>query len=541
MQNDARFSEFPEDAFPCRPEDRAAYLASIANGLGRMGRSSVVICGLVRSAFGVLPRTIARIERLGRMFQSYRVVAVENDSCDGTPLAMRNWEACNANVELITLNLGAPHYPQVRTSDRTHYLAALRNRYLERLRDFQPDFVIVVDFDLEIGWSYDGVASSFGHDHWDGVGSNSLVFRTTRALDGRVVSRQHFYDSWAFRLVGQEGEHEGRRVNAMRFGRGDSLLRCWSCFGGLALYRFEAVQGVRYAGGDCEHVLFHAAMRDRGFGSLFMNPSQITMYNECEPTISCISIIDGIAESDLRASVVDFARQTYRTRELILVSASAGDSLARSVEVLSPIAGTSVRGVAGRCLPDGLNAAIQSASGSVVCQWDARRRHHSSRLAVQFDEMTLGYSSLIRISGSLVYVPERHEIYWVDFDPVRSGRSILEDVEEVRVSTRSLMGYRHAAARYSSDACADDEVMTRVSELRVQDVRFGGGWLSLSVWPVDRLNEARELACSADLLLENRTFLESAMRDFGLCGEIRVMSSRGEAFLFSGESRRASD
>ncbi|MEO1085295.1 MAG: hypothetical protein AAFY88_13735 [Acidobacteriota bacterium] len=57
-----------------------------------------------------------------------------------------------------------------------------------------------------------------------------------------------------------------------------------SCFGGLAVYSFEAFTcGARYAGPECEHVAFHRDLRRRGFGRQFLNPSQIVLYAGSDP------------------------------------------------------------------------------------------------------------------------------------------------------------------------------------------------------------------------------------------------------------------
>ena len=42
----------------------------------------------------------------------------------------------------------------------------------------------------------------------------------------------------------------------------------------------KAMKAASYAGGDCEHVVLHRAMRESGFDRLFLNPSQIVLYND---------------------------------------------------------------------------------------------------------------------------------------------------------------------------------------------------------------------------------------------------------------------
>ncbi len=76
--------EFPEDAFQCPTATAAEYVQRVENGRRRMRELSVVVCGLCRDVRNFLPRTAARVERLGAMFRDYRVVLFENDSVDAT-------------------------------------------------------------------------------------------------------------------------------------------------------------------------------------------------------------------------------------------------------------------------------------------------------------------------------------------------------------------------------------------------------------------------------------------------------------------------
>lgn len=66
---------------------------------------------------------------------------------------------------------------------------------------------------------------------------------------------------------------DARRAAAQAEAGGDEapLVPVDSCFGGLALYRYEALRGCRYAYRhpaepakiDCEHVLFHLCLAER--------------------------------------------------------------------------------------------------------------------------------------------------------------------------------------------------------------------------------------------------------------------------------------
>jgi hypothetical protein len=76
-------------------------------------------------------------------------------------------------------------------------------------------------------------------------------------------------ESRAFRLI--------LRVDA-------PLLRVASCFGGLMLYKWRAIQGLRYSDDitgtttDCEHVVLHRRMAKRGHRRIFLAPSMLYIH-----------------------------------------------------------------------------------------------------------------------------------------------------------------------------------------------------------------------------------------------------------------------
>jgi hypothetical protein len=234
-----------------------------------------VICGLARDLAHVLPSTITRIERLGAMFADYRVVVYENDSVDATGAILSDWRQRNSRITILSERRRAPVNPVASCLQRAARMAYYRNRCREFLQANTPDFdvAIVVDMDLDGGWSYDGVANTFGHAGWDFVGSYGIIERSYLVQTLLVQ-----YDAWAFRAQGSYARIPTKTVNHMRFSRGDAMLPVYSCFGGLGVYRMPAMLTSRYDGSDCEHVCFHRRMREAGLDRLYLNPSQITFY-----------------------------------------------------------------------------------------------------------------------------------------------------------------------------------------------------------------------------------------------------------------------
>lgn len=271
-------TDFPEDIFPVDESRQPEYQERIERGRQRMAECSVVVCGLSRDVRQYLPRTATRIERLGEMFADYRVSLFENDSTDATVEFLSDWCHRNSRVEYLSTTKGHRKYERSRSLERAKWLAFCRNQYRELIqRKYSKfDYVIVVDTDLAGGWSYDGIAHTFGHDQWDYVGSYGL----DRRLD-RKPGRPPFFhfDTWAYRpaigILEQTLEHP----RDLDLPRGGPLLPVESCFGGVGIYRMECMLAAEYAGGDCEHVIFHNRLRHAGFSRQFFNPSQLVLYS----------------------------------------------------------------------------------------------------------------------------------------------------------------------------------------------------------------------------------------------------------------------
>lgn len=268
--------DFPEAELPPPAEFRAQYEHYLEVGLARMRERRVVLCGLARDVAPVLPVTIARMERLGQMFADYRVVIYENDSADNSREMLFAWSHRNPRVTVRSERRGAPVNPNARCLKRSTRMAYYRNSYREYIAEHFADFdhTIVVDTDLVGGWSYDGVANSFGHDNWDFIGSNGIIYRATRRDPNLPVQ----FDAWAFRLDRSLTPLSTAEVNSMYWHRGAPLVPVTSCFGGLGIYPQRAMIECRYDDWDIEHVPLHRDMAERGMDRMFLNPSQITLY-----------------------------------------------------------------------------------------------------------------------------------------------------------------------------------------------------------------------------------------------------------------------
>lgn len=267
---------FPDPRFPPPRELRAEYERRVELGQRRMSSTTAVISGLARDVAGILPLTIARIEQMGLMFADYRVVIFENDSRDETARLLTDWAERNHRVDVTIERRGDPVNPMTRCLKRAERMAYYRNQCLETIRFRYSGFehVLIVDTDLSGGWSRDGLANTFGHDDWDFVGSNGLIFKRV-GLKFNVLMQ---YDAWAYRDDESFTAFTTRQVNDMSFTRGEPLVPVTCCFGGLGVYLMPAYLAGQYAGHDVDHVTHQQVARPQGFTRTFLNPSQIALY-----------------------------------------------------------------------------------------------------------------------------------------------------------------------------------------------------------------------------------------------------------------------
>jgi hypothetical protein len=270
------YVRFEEQRFPVAQSLARDYMRRVSRGYDRMYEAKVTLVGLARNVAHILPATMLRMESLGRTFRDYNVVIYENDSVDSTALTLQRWQASNRRVTILSEKLGAPPSVTSRCARRADRMAFYRSQCQAHVRKYhsQNEFVILVDTDVEGGWSADGIASTFGSDSWDFVGSNGVIYKRKGWHANATVQ----YDAWAYREHADFRPLTTRFVNNKTFYRGQPLIPLPSCFGGLGVYRTEAYLAGTYCGPDIEHVAFHRSIRELGYDATFLNPSQIVVY-----------------------------------------------------------------------------------------------------------------------------------------------------------------------------------------------------------------------------------------------------------------------
>ncbi|MBU0467606.1 MAG: glycosyltransferase family 69 protein [Candidatus Omnitrophica bacterium] len=272
------------------------YLKKVDTGYIRMKDYRVAICAIVRDCEKSLKKNIPVINKLKSCFRESHIVVVENDSNDGTKDLLLKWSQSVENVHVISEDIGSQNMPEVEGNvppwfacHRIKLMASYRNKYMEFIdkSNWELDYVIVVDLDFR-HLSIDGISNSFGQDiNWDAITSN-----------GKIKDKYgyKYYDTYAFREIGDTSVQTEESIYTYQnllsdLDIGMIMFRVSSAFNGLAIYKAEAIKGLKYrcelnddlkVESVCEHVTLHQDMASRGNDLIYVNPSQLVYYKSLE-------------------------------------------------------------------------------------------------------------------------------------------------------------------------------------------------------------------------------------------------------------------
>lgn len=266
---------------PVAPAYRKKHEMAIARGMALATKSRVLVVSMVRDVIEQIPMIIDRAEVMGKLFDDYRILIVENDSTDHTREALLRWARSNPKVEVLGCGVNAKEcrLPKAAKTqkhaiayDRIAKMSRLRNIYLEEIRKRYSR-----GWDFAIMWDLDAVATTYDDGVYHALGIMD------RHDDIGVVCANGIYDmgffSWFYDTYAIAEKHDPyfsdlhetynlrKGLHDFRYGRGDPKVEVESCFSGLAIYRVKDLvrPGVTYPLPDpdnvvCEHALMHATL-----------------------------------------------------------------------------------------------------------------------------------------------------------------------------------------------------------------------------------------------------------------------------------------
>mgnify|MGYP002379640060 CR=1 FL=1 len=209
-----------------------------------------------------------------------RIFIIESDSTDNTLAKLRKW----SRAEVSTYGNLSRTIPF-----RTERIAYCRNRLLEKARQIQPDYLLMLDLDI-FAANVSSFLTNFEYN------TNSWAAMTANLIET-------YYDIWALRTLSESilNYDVWHRIMALQFTKAycdetlqpnivsihqkrlpadRDLLEVRSGFDGAGLYRMDAIEDCWYTGESyqCEHVPFHICIREKNQGRIFINP-KFTNYN----------------------------------------------------------------------------------------------------------------------------------------------------------------------------------------------------------------------------------------------------------------------
>ena len=260
--------------------------------------ATIIVCSIVRNASRGLKKNIPIINAICDQAKDYKVIVYENDSSDDTQNILQEWveERGKEKIHALLNNTDPdPTIPSARSTNANPFfckkrigkMARLRNNYMEYMEknNWVADYLIVVDLDVE-KICLEGVLSAFQTKlNWDAITAFGY------SLSPKFKIRYH--DTYALVENGKENVPQtesdiyGLPELFGKIRHRQELYPVFSAFGGLSIYRFEAIKGLHYQTLDnddnrvevrCEHYSLYKQMHERGYNHIFISPQMTLKY-----------------------------------------------------------------------------------------------------------------------------------------------------------------------------------------------------------------------------------------------------------------------
>jgi glycosyltransferase involved in cell wall biosynthesis len=200
------------------------------------------ICGPVRNCGPFLNTIFANIEKLGALFEDYKIIIYYDQSNDNTLHILKEYQKKNDKLSFyVGTKLVSPY--------RTHRLAHARNFCLQYVKEHGYPYFIMMDFDdVNCKNVNPNVLNNYLlRNDWDGLSFNTSP---------------KYYDIWALSIYPycfsynhfkNTPTHNYRSIQnyitnkLMKLKKGQ-LLRCISSFNGFSIYRTAKFLNTSYDG-----------------------------------------------------------------------------------------------------------------------------------------------------------------------------------------------------------------------------------------------------------------------------------------------------
>jgi glycosyltransferase involved in cell wall biosynthesis len=212
-------------------------------------QEKILICGIGRNVEKAIPNTIRSAENLGSRFADYRVIIYENNSTDRTKELFSEWEKKNPKVLFLSEKISKRRIAKqlsMKKINRTEVIARARNCVLDKAMAKRFDgykYILWADLDFMEPWDVENLVDTILHpeQEWDGVfayGAYDLfALRSPEWPIGFELLGLAFWENMIDTLRSQ-----------FVLSDTDPWKRVYSAFGGIAIYKREALKECRYSG-----------------------------------------------------------------------------------------------------------------------------------------------------------------------------------------------------------------------------------------------------------------------------------------------------
>jgi len=287
--------DFPIELCPRNPNSDIETRISIGVQIAQSSRIKFV--GIAKDAAPYINRNIEICKYIGERFANYDIYVYENDSTDNTVDILKHHNIAFDSEKRPDLAYTRDDSPDI---DPYHYkrcvkLVEARNRYMS-LDYSDYDYVCVIDWDIKGGWWIEGFFHALTALNYlpeaGAVGAYGMLGEGTGKvqLENCDLKNRLMYDSFAYRSKNAPERLHISQVGVFNYVRtsiGDNPIEVNSNFGGITMYKKEALSGRTYSAKhwepengdvDCDHVCLHRGMREDGY-KIYMDPTFISSHS----------------------------------------------------------------------------------------------------------------------------------------------------------------------------------------------------------------------------------------------------------------------
>lgn len=251
--------------------------------------NSIVFVGLARNVDEYLSNVLRHIYDVASLCGRYKIIIYENDSNDDTKQLLSAFQQKDPDNFLLFTMDGLSN----QILDRTQRLAYLRNKGLQHVTTYFPDYEFYFPIDLDHPNSGPADLLTYERLFYDLASDESLGGFFPNSLP-------FYYDIWALRakdwcevdcwdqfatLSRQIGKDMALNIcidkRQVFLNPNGPDIEVTSAFGGAALYKIKDVHNTYYNGLNknktiCEHIYFNQTLIDKGL-RLYIRPDWINL------------------------------------------------------------------------------------------------------------------------------------------------------------------------------------------------------------------------------------------------------------------------